>query len=254
MWTVVPNIYNVFTARHIQASIFNCTDLSCYWWYIDNSMCAILPTWCQIRRICRRLRYVNCGPGHIQRNNSSTYSGFNIQLNVSPPLLEIYRQFSVGYTAILVANTAHILQFRYLNCGPGRTHCDYSSSFSGFNFQLRVSALILDMCRQFDAPYTANLEPNTAHILQITLCDCGPGHIYNVFTAPHIQASIFKWTYLRCHCWYIDNAMCVILRTWYQVQCTSSSLRYLNCGSGHIQCTYSSTYSGFNIQLNVSPP
>jgi hypothetical protein len=168
---VVPATYSVITAPHIQDSIFSWTYLRRYWRYFDNSVSVILQTWCQIQRTSSSLRYLDCGPGHIQRNNGSTYSGFNIQLNVSPPLLEIYRQFSVRYTAILVANTAHILQFRYLNCGPGRTHCDYSSSFSGFNIQLRVSALILDMCRQFDAPYTANLEPNTAHILQITLCE-----------------------------------------------------------------------------------
>jgi hypothetical protein len=157
-------------------------------------MCVILQTWCQIQRTFSSLRYLKCGPWHIQ--------------------------------------------------------CKYSSAYSGFNIQLRVSALILELCRQFNAPYTANIVPNTAHILQITLCDCGPGHIYNVFTAPHIQASIFKWTYLRCHCWYIDKAMCVILQTWCQIQRTTSSLRNVNCWPEHIQCIYSSAYSGFNFQLH----
>jgi hypothetical protein len=58
-----------------------------------------------------------------------------------------------------------------VNCGPGYIQCIYSYSFSGFNIQLRVSALILDMCRQFDAPYTANIVSKTPHILQITLCE-----------------------------------------------------------------------------------
>jgi hypothetical protein len=115
IWTVVPAIYCVITAPHIQASIFNCAYLRWYWICVDNWMRLILQALCQIQRISSRLRYVNCSPGHIQCNNSSTYSGFNIQL--------------------------------------------------------RVSALILDMCRQFDAPYTANIVPNTAHILQITLCE-----------------------------------------------------------------------------------
>jgi hypothetical protein len=110
MWTVVPDIYNVFTAPHIQASIFNWRYLPWFWWYSDNSMCVMLQTWCQIPRTSSSLRYLNCGPGHIQCNNSSTYSGFTIHLNVSPPLLEIYRQFSVRYTANVVPNTAHILQ------------------------------------------------------------------------------------------------------------------------------------------------
>jgi hypothetical protein len=54
---------------------------------------------------------VNCGPGHIQCNYSSTYSGFNIQQNVAPLLLEIYPQFNEGYTASLEPNITHIPQF-----------------------------------------------------------------------------------------------------------------------------------------------
>jgi hypothetical protein len=42
MWTVVPDIYDVITAPHIQASIFNWTYLRCNWRYHDNSMCVIL--------------------------------------------------------------------------------------------------------------------------------------------------------------------------------------------------------------------
>jgi hypothetical protein len=46
--------------------------------------------------------------------------------------------------------------------------------------------------------------------------------------------------------------MSVILQPWCQIQGTSCSLRYLDCGSGRIQCIYCSVYSGFNIQLDVS--
>jgi hypothetical protein len=74
-------------------------------------MRVILHSWCQIQRISSSLRYVNCGPGHIQCNYSSIYSDFNIHLNVSALLLEISRQFTARYTANLVPNTAHILQF-----------------------------------------------------------------------------------------------------------------------------------------------
>jgi hypothetical protein len=73
--------------------------------------------------------------------------------------------------------------------------------------------------------------------------------IYNVNTAPHIESSIFIWTYHRCYCRYHINSMRVILQTWCQIQRTSSSFRYVNCGPGHIQCIYSSAYLGFNIQL-----
>jgi hypothetical protein len=58
---------------------------------------------------------------------------------------------------------------RYLNCGPGHIQYNYSSLYSGVNTQLSVSALPLLICRQFSVRYTANMVPNTAHILQITL-------------------------------------------------------------------------------------
>jgi hypothetical protein len=102
MWTVVPAIYNELTAPHIQASILNWTYLRRYLRYVANSMRLILQTWCQIQRTSSRLRYVNCGLGHIQYNYSSTYSGCNIQMNVSALLLEICRQFNEQYTANFV--------------------------------------------------------------------------------------------------------------------------------------------------------
>jgi hypothetical protein len=49
MCTLVPDMYNAITVPHMQASIFSWTYLSCYWRYIDNSMCVILQSWCQIR-------------------------------------------------------------------------------------------------------------------------------------------------------------------------------------------------------------
>jgi hypothetical protein len=138
IWIVVPAIYSVITALHIQSSIFNWTYLRCYPRYIDNSMCAILQPWCQ-------------------------YSA-------QPP---VYAMLTV--------------------------------------------------------------VPD----------------IYNVITVPHLQASIFNWTYLRCYTRYLDNKMSVILQTWCPIQRTSSSFRCVICGHRHIQCIYSSASSGFNIQLNV---
>jgi hypothetical protein len=75
---------------------------------------------------------------------------------------------------------------------------------------------------------------------------------YNAFTTPYIQTSIFIWTYLPCYCTYHDNSLRVILQTCCQIQRASSNLCNVNCGSGHIQCNYSSTYSGINIRLNPS--
>jgi hypothetical protein len=111
MWTVVPAIYCIITAPHIHASIFDWTYLRCLCWYIDKSMCVILHTWYKVQRTSSRLCYLNCAPGHIQWTYSSTYSGFNIEQNVSALILEICRQFNAIYTANMVRNKAHILQF-----------------------------------------------------------------------------------------------------------------------------------------------
>jgi hypothetical protein len=75
--------------------------------------------------------------------------------------------------------------------------------------------------------------------------------IYTVNTVPHIQASIFNWTYLHWYWRYDDNSMGLILQPWCQIQRISSSLRYPNRGPGHIQCNYSTAYSVFNIQLHL---
>jgi hypothetical protein len=111
MWTVVPDIYNAFTAQHIQTSMFIWTYLRCYWRYLDNSIVVILQTWCQIQRTSSGFRYVNCGPGHIRYIYSSAHSAFNIHLNVSALLLEKSRQFTARYTANMLPNTEHIHQF-----------------------------------------------------------------------------------------------------------------------------------------------
>jgi hypothetical protein len=111
IWTEVPDIYNAFTAPYIQTSIFIWTYLRCYCIYHDNSMRVMLQTWCQIQRTSSGLRYVNYGPGYIQCIHSSIYSDFNIHLNVSALFLYISLQFNARYTANLLPNTAHILQF-----------------------------------------------------------------------------------------------------------------------------------------------
>jgi hypothetical protein len=109
MWSVVPDIYNAFTAPRIQTSMFIWTYLRCNWRYLDNSMRVIVQTLCQILRTPSSSRYVNCGPGHIQCKYSTAYSGFNVKLNGSALLLEISRQCYARYSANLVRNTAYIL-------------------------------------------------------------------------------------------------------------------------------------------------
>jgi hypothetical protein len=134
---MVPAIYNVITVPHIQASIFNCTYLCCHWRYHDNTTRIVLQAWCQIQRISSSLHDVDYGPGHIQCIYSSEYSGFNIQLNVSALILEISRQFNDRYTANMVPNTAHILQFMLCELWSR----PYTKYFQHRIFRLQYSAV-----------------------------------------------------------------------------------------------------------------
>jgi hypothetical protein len=87
----------------------------------------------RIQRTTSRWRYVNCGPGHIQWNYSPRYSGFNIQQNVSLPLLEISCQFNERYNALSMPNTAHNHQF---------TQCDLRSRTYTMHLQHGIFILL----------------------------------------------------------------------------------------------------------------
>jgi hypothetical protein len=215
-------------------------------------MRVILQILCQIERTSSGLRCVNSGPGHIQCSYSSEYSGFNNQLNVSALLLGISRKLHACYTANTVPNTAHILQF---------TLCELWSRTYTKYIQLRIFRLhystestcadIGDISTIQCALYCKHGAKYSAHAPDYAMWTVVPD-IHKVFTAPHIQATIFNWTYLRWNWKYSDTSIRVILQIWCQIVRISSSLRCVNCGPGHIQSIYSSVYSGFNIQLNVS--
>jgi hypothetical protein len=132
-------------------------------------MRVILQTWCQIQGTCSSLRYANCSSGHIQCNYSYAFAGFNIQVNVSALLLDIFRHFDARYTENWCQIQHTSLSIRYGNCGPGHVQCNYCSIYSGFSIKLNIYALILVISRPFNARYTANLVPNIAHTLQFTL-------------------------------------------------------------------------------------
>jgi hypothetical protein len=215
-------------------------------------MCAILHSLCQIQSTSSRSRYVNCGPGHIQCIYISIYSGFNIELNVSTLLLQTRRHFDARYTANWVPNVAHMLQF---------TLCELWSRPNTMYLQLGIFRL------QFSTERICADIRGISSVQCALYCNLGAKYsadppdyamwtvfpaTYNVFTAPYIQDSIFNWTQLCCYWRYLDSAMRVTLQSFCQIQRTTSSLLYLNCSLRHIQWNYSSAYSGFNIQLNVS--
>jgi hypothetical protein len=161
-------------------------------------MHVILQTWCQIPRTSSILRYVNCGPGHIQRIYSSAYSGFNVHLNVSALQLEISRQFAVRYTVNMVPNTAHILQFTL--CELWFRSYTMLLELRIFRIQYsseRISAGIGGISTIEWALNCKHGAKYSAHPPVYAMWSVVPV-IYNVMTAPHIQSSIYSWSYLRC--------------------------------------------------------
>jgi hypothetical protein len=177
---------------------------------------------------------VNSGPGHINCIHSSAYSGWNIQLHVSALLLEISRQFNAHYTVNLVPNTAHVLLFtlcelwsrpytRYLHFRIFRLR--YSTEGSS----PAIGGISTVQC----ALYCKHWAQHSVHHPVYAMCTVVP-EIYNVSTTPHIRATIFKWTYLRCYWTYSDISMRVILQIWCQMQGTPSRVRCVHCGPVHI--------------------
>jgi hypothetical protein len=185
----------------------------------------------------------------MQCNYNSAYSGFNIQLIVSALLLEISRQFNARYTAFLVPNTEHIVQFTLCELwSRPYTKCLQLHIFMPQYSAVGICAAIVDIttfqCALYCKPGVKYSSHPPVYAVWTMVTD-----IYKVFTASHIYASIFIWTYLRCYCTYDDNSKRVILQTWCQIQRTKPSLRCVNCGPCHIQSVYSSLYLCLNIQL-----
>jgi hypothetical protein len=160
-------------------------------------MQVILQILCQIQSPYSGLRYVNCGPGHIQCIYSSAYSDFNVHVNGSALILEISRQFNSRYTAFLEPNTAHILRFTLCELWS-RTYTMYLQLHIfrlQYSFQ-RICPAIVHITTIQCALYCKLVNKYSAHPPVYAMWTVVPV-IYNVITAPHIQASIFDWTYLR---------------------------------------------------------
>jgi hypothetical protein len=76
--------------------------------YVDKSICFIIPSSCRIHRLSLGLVYINTGPCHIIWFYRCSYTCIRIQLNVSPSLFDISRQFDVRYNPLLVPYTQDI--------------------------------------------------------------------------------------------------------------------------------------------------
>jgi hypothetical protein len=154
-------------------------------------MRVILQTCCQIQRTSSSLCYVNCGPGHIQYIYSSAHSDFNIHLNVSALLLEISRQFNARYTANMVPNTKHILRFTLCELWSRTYTMQLHLRIFSLEYSIeRVCAAIRDIPSLRPALYCKFGVKYSTHRPVYSARTVVPD-IYNVITAPHIQASIF---------------------------------------------------------------
>jgi hypothetical protein len=80
---------------------------------------------------------------------------------------------------------------------------------------------------------------------------CGPGHIQCIYSSIYSDFNI----HLNVSALLLEISRQISARytaNLVQILRTSSGLRYVNYGPGHIQCIYSSIYSGLNIRLNAS--
>jgi hypothetical protein len=202
-WTVVPSIYYVITAPHIQASIFNWTYLGWYWWYVENSMRLIPQSWCQMLRIYSSLRYVNCGPAHIQCSYISAFSGFSMLQYVPALLLMISRQCNMRYTANWEPSTAHVLQFTLCELVVPAIYSIVTAP--------HIQASIFS--RRYLRWYWRYLDNSLSVILQsrcqiqrthpgLRYVYCGPGHIqwnYSyVYSGFNIQVNVSAVLFVIC--------------------------------------------------------
>jgi hypothetical protein len=154
-------------------------------------MLVIPKSWCQLQRPSYGLRDVIGCPGHIQCIYSA-YSGFNIQLNVSALLLEISRHCKARYTASPEPNAAHNHQL---------TQCEMWSRTYTMQLQLRIfrpeystepiCAAIEDISTIKCSLYCNLGAKYSVHPTVYAMCTLVTD-IYNVITAPHIQARIFN--------------------------------------------------------------
>jgi hypothetical protein len=154
------------------------------------------------------------------------YCNLGAKFSAHPSVYAVWTVVPAVYSVITVTN----IQYSIFNSSYLRCYCIYVH---------HSASVILQTWYQYSA------QPPDCSIWIVVPA------IYSVITVPHIQASIFNWTYLRCYRRYITNSMRLILQTLCQIQCIPPSLRHLNCGPWHIQWIYSSAYSGFNIQMNV---
>jgi hypothetical protein len=158
-----------------------------------------------------RLRCVSTGPRQIQYSDSSSYTGFNIQLNVSPLRLVVYRQIDACYNPHLLPNTGHNIWL---------TLCQLWSRSNPIYIQFlifrlrysneRISVDISDMSAIQYELYSTFAVKCSINPRDYAFPTLGP-HKSNIVTVLLMQASIFNSTYIRCDWWFIEKSERVVI-------------------------------------------
>jgi hypothetical protein len=152
-------------------------------------MRVILLTWCQIQRRSPSFRCVNCGPRtytmHLQ------FLILRPQYSTAGMLLQIFRHIDARYTANLGSNTAHILQFTLYELWfrTYTMHLQLNIFRLQYSFE-RICAAIGDISTTQCALYSKLCAKYSSHPTVYAVGTVAPD-IYNVITAPHMEASIF---------------------------------------------------------------
>jgi hypothetical protein len=162
------------------------------------------------------------GSRQIQYYCSTTYPGFNIQLNVSPFPLKTCQQYHARYAPHLLTNTAHLLLFTFCQLGLRTSpmllqYCTFCIKYS----IERISVSIPDVATIRCALYLTFAVKYSAHQLVCAMSSVCPVKS-SVTAVLEILQEIFNWRYLCFHWRHVENSMRVMPHISCLIQCTSA--------------------------------
>lgn len=133
----------------------------------------------------------------------------------------------------------------YINTGPRQILRTCIFTYWSWNIWINVSPLLLEICRHLDARHTPHLMPHALHMCRFTQCHHWYPSKPMLLQSLHIEADIFKSTYLRCNWIYVDNLMHIILLIFCRIQSTPVGLLSINTSPRQIlyYCSFKLKYS-----------
>jgi hypothetical protein len=225
------------TVLRIKEYIFTWSYLRCCSRDMDNSLRVILHICCQIQLRLADLYYVNSGSCQIQCNYGSALWGLNIELVVSPLLLQMYEQLNARYTPHLQPNTAHVNRF---------VLCQLWILSNPMQIQLRIFKLHYSIDHfSVDIGYMWTIRCALCGTIAVKCRASAPVYAMstvatvksNVITVPQSQFKFNRW-YLRCY--WKCALLCVDMRNYHYVGFDSAhgwhSVYRLMCAAFYCNC------------------